>query len=99
MQLLIMAKNSKNGQKETTISVQSTSEEEKHLQTLSKHKHIYDLFIRTGELVGFAPHIRADVIGAYTYFFPYYRYNDGCSACITEMIHTIYSWYQNSKNV
>lgn len=76
----------------------STSEEEKHLQTLLEHKHIYDFFIRSGELINFAPHIRNEVVNAYRYFNPYYQYRESCGACIAEMIVTIYRWYENYTN-
>lgn len=76
----------------------STSEDERHLQTLSEHKHIYDFFINTGELVGFAPHIRGEVAAAYRHWHPHYQYRESCAACISEMIVTIYRWYENYTN-
>lgn len=68
-------------------------EEKPHLKVLSSHKHIYDLFEKTGELVNFHPHIRSEIVEAYKVEHPHYSYNQSCSACIMEMITTIYKWY------
>lgn len=75
-----------------------TLPEEKHLQILLRHKHIYDLFEKTGELVGFHHDIQAEVVEAYRVEHPHYHYNNRCRACILEMIHTIYSWYKSKVN-
>lgn len=92
-----MAKNSTNGQKKNTITQQSTAEGAPHLQTLSQYEYIYDNFVKTGELVGFAPHIRSEVAAAYRVADPHYHWNDGCPACIAEMITVIYRWYKNQN--
>jgi len=72
--------------------------EEKHLQTLLLHKHIYDMFEKTGELVNFHPHIRKEVADAYRVEHPHFHYNDNCTACICEMITTIYRYYNKKIN-
>jgi hypothetical protein len=70
--------------------------EDKHLQTLLKHKHIYDLFARTNEIVGLTPEVRGEITNAYRQLHDaHYHYNDGCHTCIVEMLMTIYSYYQN----
>ena len=72
--------------------------EDKHLQTLLKHKHIYDLFARTNEIVGLTPEVRGEISNAYRQLHDaHYHYNDGCHTCIVEMLMTIYSYYQNKK--
>lgn len=67
--------------------------EDQHLQTLSKHKGIYDLYVKTGEIVNFHSHVRKEVVDAYKVHDPHYHYNDACSVCIAEMLVTIYRWY------
>jgi hypothetical protein len=68
--------------------------EDKHLQTLLRHKHIYDLFARTNEIVGLTPEVRGEITNAYRQIHDaHYHYNDGCHTCIVEMLVTIYSWY------
>lgn len=54
------------------------------------------MFEKTGELVNFHPHIRKEVADAYRVEHPHFHYNDNCTACICEMITTIYRYY-NSK--
>ena len=70
--------------------------EDKHFQTLLKHKHIYDLFARTNEIVGLTPEVRGEITNAYRQLHDaHYHYNDGCHTCIVEMLMTIYAYYQN----
>jgi len=76
----------------------SMNVEEKHLQTLSKHKHIYDLFEKTGEVVNFHQDIRREIVDAYKVHNPYFHYNDNCQACVTEMLSIIYRWYKQVTN-
>jgi hypothetical protein len=88
-----MARKSTNGQKANTTSATLTQEEELHLTTLSKHKHIFDFYMKTQEIVNFHPHIRLEVVNAYKFWNPHYHYDDKCPVCIAEMLHTIYSFY------
>jgi len=72
--------------------------EDKHLQTLLKHKHIYDLYARTQEIVGLSPEIRGEIVNAYRNLHDaHYHHNDGCQMCIVEMLTTIYSWYNKNN--
>ena len=93
MQDKTMGKDSMNGQKKSTISLKLTKQEEPHLKVLSQHKHIYDLFMQTGEVVNLHPHIKEEIVNAYRIEHPHYHYNSNCSACIAEMLTTIYSYY------
>lgn len=68
-----------------------------YFETFAKYEHIYDMFVRTDELVNFHPHVRAELAAAYRNVEPHYHYNDACSACIAEMIVTIYRWYKKQK--
>lgn len=77
----------------------SMNVEEKHLQILSKHKHIYDLFTQTGEVVNLNHDIQKEIVDAYKVYFTYFTYNNNCLACVTEMLGIIYRWYdQVTKN-
>lgn len=75
----------------------TTKQEEQHLQILSKHKHIYDLFARTGEIVGLYPHIKAEIVNAYRVHEPGYKFNERCNACVGEMLTTVYRYYDSAK--
>ena len=72
--------------------------EEKHLAILSKHKHIYDLFIQTSELVNFTAEIQNEIVSVYKIENPHYHYNRTCPACVCDMIKTIYNWYNKKTN-
>jgi hypothetical protein len=71
-------------------------EEKEHLKVLSMHKHIYDHFLKTGEIVNLYPHIREEIVAAYRVEYPHYRYNGGCYSCVVEMLKTIYRWYETT---
>lgn len=68
--------------------------EKPHLKVLSNHKHIYDLYIKTGEIVNLYPHIKNEIIEAYKVEHPHYHCNISCPACVAEMLVTIYKWYE-----
>ena len=91
-----MGRRSKNGQIESIISLKLTNIEENCLKVLSEHKHIYDLYERTGELVNFHAHIQNEILEAYQGIDPHYSYNRGCPVCVAEFIVKVYRWY-NSK--
>jgi len=72
--------------------------EKKHLQVLSEHKHIYDFFMRSQELVGFHPHIQDAVFSAYIVHDPHFHVNRTCPACVAEALINIYKWFENESN-
>ena len=72
--------------------------DEKHLAILSKHKHIYDLFELTGELINFTSDIQNEIVSVYKIENPHYHYNRTCPACVCDMIKTIYNWYNKKIN-
>ena len=85
---------STNGQLQTTALQMLTESEQRHLETFARHRHIYDLFDRSGELVNFHHHIQAELLEAYRELVdPYYRYSNTCPVCVAEFITTIYRWY------
>lgn len=69
--------------------------EEKHLAILSKHKHFYDLFIRTGELVGFTHEIQNELLEVYKMADPIYTYNNRCGACVGTFLVNVYKTFHD----
>ena len=83
------------GQKKNITTKKSAKEEPKHLQVLLKHKHHYDLFIRTGELVNFSAETQTELFNIYKEKFPNYDYNRRCPACVAEFMVAVYSHFKN----
>lgn len=67
--------------------------EEKHLETLLKHKHFYDLFKATGELVNFSHEVQNELLEIYRISEPYYQYNNRCDACVVTFLVNLYNKY------
>lgn len=65
--------------------------EEKHLEVLLKHKHFYDLFKATGELVGFTHEIQNQLLEVIRSKDPHYQYNGRCGACVGSFLTNIYN--------
>jgi hypothetical protein len=65
----------------------------KHLEVLSKHKHFYDLFMKTGELVGFTHEIQNELLEVYKIVDPIYTYNNRCGACIGTFLSNVYKTF------
>ena len=91
----ITAKDYTNTAKKTTTSLKSTSSEKPHLKTLLKHKGIYDLYVKTGEIINLHPHVKDEIVEAYKVEFPFYTYQKNCAACMAEMLVTVYRWYES----
>jgi hypothetical protein len=92
----ITVKRSTSGQKENTTFSTSIPDVEPHLKTLAKHKHIYDLYVLTGELVNFHADIHDEVINAYRVVQPHYHYNRNCPACVCDMLKDVYNYYNKT---
>lgn len=73
----------------------SVNLEEKHLQILLKHKHFYDLFIRSGELVGFTHEIQNELLEVYKLVDPIYTYNNRCGACVGTFLVNVYKTFKD----
>lgn len=69
--------------------------EERHLEILLRHKHHYDLFIRTGELIGFTHDIQNELLEVMRLKDAYYTYNNRCGACVGSFLVTIYKTFAN----
>jgi hypothetical protein len=81
------------GQNQNTTFSTLTPSEENVLKVLAKHKHIYDLYAQTGELVNFSADIHNEVINAYKEINPHYHYNRNCPACVCDMLKDVYNYY------
>jgi len=69
---------------------QSDKLDERHLAILSKHKHFYDLYVKTGELIGFTHEIQNELLEVYKTKDPYYQYNSRCGACVGAFLNNVY---------
>jgi len=92
----IMVKHLANGGEENTTFSTLTPDVEPHLKVLSKHKHIFDLYAQTGELVNFHADIHNEVIEAYRVVNPHYHYNRSCPACVCDMLKDVYKYYNST---
>ena len=65
------------------------------MKVFAKHKHIYDLYYNSGELVNFYHDIQNELLDAYREAHDaYYNYNRTCPVCVCEFITKIYRWYE-----
>lgn len=71
-------------------------EEKSYLKVLQDHKHIYDRYKMTGEIVNLHPHIKEEIANAYRVEHPNYYYNKACPICVIEMLETVYQWYEKT---
>jgi hypothetical protein len=65
----------------------------RHLETLLRHKHFYDLFKVTGELVAFTNEIQNELLEVMRTRDPYYTYNNRCGACIGTFLNNVYNTF------
>jgi len=72
---------------------QSEQLDAKHLETLLKHKHFYDLFIVSGELVAFTNEIQNELLEVMRTRDAYYTYNNRCGACIGTFLTNVYKTF------
>ena len=72
---------------------QSEKLEDKHLAILLKHKHFYDLFAATGELVAFTNEVQNELLEVMRSKDPYYQYNGRCGACVGSFLTNVYKTF------
>ena len=78
----------------------STKEDPGYLKVFAQHKHIYDMFSRSGEMVNFYPHIQAELLQAYREAEDaHYSYSSNCPACVAEFLVKIYQWYDKKISI
>ena len=91
-----MGKHLRHGQKQATTTNQLTISDTTYLQIFAKHKHFYDFFLQTGEIVNFSGEIQSELLEAYRQEFdPYYNYSTTCAVCVVEFLLKIYRSYIN----
>lgn len=88
-----MAKSSTSGQKKTTQSLTSIEQEKPHLKILSKHKHFYDFYMASQEIVNFSHEIQNEILEAFKVEHPHYHYQRTCPVCVSNFLVTVYRWY------
>ena len=68
------------------------------MQTFARHKHIYDFYSKTGEMVNFHHDIQQELLVAYrAKVDPYYTFSNTCPVCVCDFLNQIYRWYDNRK--
>ena len=70
--------------------------EENHLESLSKYRHHYELFVKTGELIGLTQEAQNELFEIYKLYDPYYTYNNRCGACIGAFLVNVYKIVDNA---
>lgn len=92
-----MGRHSRHGRQQATTSNQLTISDSIYLQTFAKHRHFYDFYIQTGEIVNFNGEIQSELLNAYRLEFndPYYNYSSTCPVCVVEFLIKVYRAYIN----
>lgn len=79
------------GQKKSTALNGTMPPENKHLATFAEHRHIYEFYRKTGEMVGFHHHIQNQLLAAFHALYdPYYHYDRSCPACQADFLTRAY---------
>jgi hypothetical protein len=61
-----------------------------------KHRHFYDFYHKTGEIVNFHHDIQSELLNEYRRLKDeYYHYNTNCKVCVIDFLNLIYRWYDN----
>ena len=61
-----------------------------------KHRHFYDFYHKTGEIVNFNHDIQKELLDEYRRVKDaYYHYNTNCTICVIDFLNLIYRWYDN----
>lgn len=83
------------GQKKNTTIKKLVPSVEKHLEILLRHKHHYDLFMRSGEIVNFNADIQDELLSVIKLKIPHYDYNRRCDACVCEFLVLTYKQFKD----
>ena len=90
-----MAKNSTSGQSKNTASETLTKTDDKRLPIYLKHKHIYELFVISGEVINFTHEAQDELLSVYQIDFPHHTYNKRCPACVAEFLSLAYRYFES----
>ena len=93
------ARNYMNGQQGSITLQTLTKDEPSYLAVFAKHRHIYDLFNRSGEMINFFGDIQDELLIAYREATGdvHYNFTRTCPACIAEFLCRVYNWYDKNK--
>jgi len=70
--------------------------ENNYLAVFAKHKHYYDMFAASGEVVNFNHDVQDELLEAYRGLFDeYYNYSRTCKVCVIEFLMLAYRKYLN----
>lgn len=70
---------------------------QKYIDILERHKHFYDFYMKTGEIVNFNIDVQNELLYVYrAYKDPYYHLNRSCPVCISEFLKSVYSLYETN---
>jgi len=70
--------------------------ENNYLEIFAKHKHYYDMFAASGEVVNFNHDVQDELLEAYRGLFDeYYNYSRTCKVCVIEFLMLAYRKYLN----
>lgn len=84
--------------KKNTASKELIKTDSQHMKVFAKHRHYYDFFMATGEMVNFHHEVQAELLVAYRAEFDvFYDYQKTCPACVAEFLTLIYRQYENRK--
>jgi hypothetical protein len=65
-------------------------------EIFDKHRHFYDFYHKTGEIVNFNHDIQKELLNEYRRVNDaYYHYNTNCTICVIDFLNLIYRWYDN----
>jgi hypothetical protein len=68
------------------------------IETLERHKHYYEFYVRTGELVSFRIEAQNELLNVYRKEVDgYYHFNRNCPQCIIRFLNTVYKWYLHTE--
>ena len=63
-------------------------------EIFDKHRHFYDFYHKTGEIVNFNHDIQKELLDEYRRVKDaYYHYNTNCTICVIDFLNLIYRWY------
>ena len=64
------------------------------IEIFDKHRHFYDFYHKTGEIVNFNHDIQKELLDEYRRVKDeYYHYNTNCTICVIDFLNLIYRWY------
>ena len=80
-----------------TMPIKALLVEKETNEIFDKHRHYYDFYHRTGEIVNFHHDVQIELLNEYRRVKDaYYHYNNNCNVCVIDFLNLIYRWYDNN---